>query len=84
MYYPRDVLDYNFRSTKLKHNKRPSSQTSYLPFKYKQMLNDGKAKRKLEDDTKDIYLSIDHLNDGNYIFNIMLDDKVVKSFKLKK
>jgi len=31
-----------------------------------------------------VYLSIDHLNDGTYVFNIMLKNKVVKSFKLKK
>ncbi len=44
------------------------------------MLNEPKEKDK----HKDIYLSIDHLRNGNYIFNIMLHDKVVKSFKLKK
>ena len=48
------------------------------------MLKDGNIKPKDERDPQDIYLSIDHLNDGNYIFNIMLDDKVIKSFKLKK
>lgn len=48
------------------------------------MLKDGKTKRKDYNEHDDIYLSIDHLKDGNYIFNIMLDDKVVKSFKLKK
>jgi hypothetical protein len=31
-----------------------------------------------------VYMSIDHLNDGTYVFNIMLKNKVVKSFKLKK
>ncbi|GAA3574966.1 hypothetical protein GCM10022395_25070 [Snuella lapsa] len=31
-----------------------------------------------------IYLSIDHLKPGKYTFNIMLDNKIVKSFKLKK
>jgi hypothetical protein len=31
-----------------------------------------------------VYLSIDHLNEGTYIFKIMLENKVVKSFKLKK
>lgn len=44
-------------------------------------------KIKMEDETpawQPIYLSIDHLNDGTYVFNIMLENKVVKSFKLKK
>lgn len=44
-------------------------------------------KVKMEDKTPEerpVYLSIDHLNDGIYIFNIMLENKVVKSFKLKK
>ena len=36
------------------------------------------------DNNQSIYLNIDHLKDGEYIFNIMLDNKVVKSFRLKK
>ena len=35
-------------------------------------------------DSKPIYLSIDHLKDGNYKFNFILNNKVVKSIKLKK
>ena len=35
-------------------------------------------------DSKPIYLSIDHLKDGNYRFHFMLNNKVVKSIKLKK
>jgi len=31
-----------------------------------------------------VFLTIDHLKDGNYIFNIMLDNKIIKSIKLKK
>lgn len=31
-----------------------------------------------------IYISIDHLKDGNYVLNIMLNNKVIKSIKLKK
>jgi hypothetical protein len=31
-----------------------------------------------------VYLNIDHLKDGSYVFNIMLNNKIVKSFKLKK
>jgi hypothetical protein len=34
--------------------------------------------------SKPVYLSIDHLKDGNYVFNIMLDNKIIKSIKLKK
>ena len=36
------------------------------------------------DKNQNIYLNIDHLKDGHYVFNIMLDNKVVKSFRLKK
>jgi len=35
-------------------------------------------------ESKPIYLSIDHLKDGNYVFNIMLENKIIKSIKLKK
>ncbi|WP_169786422.1 hypothetical protein [Pseudalgibacter alginicilyticus] len=38
---------------------------------------------KKEDD-QNIYVSIDHLKSGQYVFNITLDNKVVKSFRLKK
>lgn len=31
-----------------------------------------------------IYLSIDHLKEGNYKLNITLKNKVIKSIKLKK
>ena len=36
------------------------------------------------DKNQNIYLNIDHLKDGHYTFNIMLDNKVVKSFRLTK
>lgn len=36
------------------------------------------------EESKPVYLSIDHLKDGNYVFNIMLENKVIKSIKLKK
>ncbi len=37
-----------------------------------------------KEDNQTIYLSIDHLNKGQYIFNIMLDNKVLKSIKIDK
>ena len=45
-----------------------------------------KEKRMNEEskESKPIYLSIDHLKDGNYRFNFMLNNKVIKSIKLKK
>jgi len=39
---------------------------------------------KVINSKQDIYLSIDHLKPGNYILNILLDNKTVKSIKLKK
>lgn len=39
---------------------------------------------KIENKNQNIYLNIDHLKDGNYVFNIMLDNKIIKSIKLKK
>ncbi|WP_165453869.1 hypothetical protein [Hyunsoonleella flava] len=42
------------------------------------------------DKTKDkpqmqhIYLNIDHLKKGNYIFNFMIENKVHKTVKIKK
>jgi hypothetical protein len=35
-------------------------------------------------ESKSVYLSIDHLKDGNYRFNFILNNKVIKSIKLKK
>jgi hypothetical protein len=35
-------------------------------------------------ESKPVYLSIDHLKDGNYRFNFILNNKVIKSIKLKK
>lgn len=40
--------------------------------------------KKIPDNEQHVYLNIDHLKDGNYVFNIMLNNKVIKSFKLKK
>ena len=40
------------------------------------------------DDTQNriqtIYVSVDHLKQGNYIINIMLNDKIIKSIKINK
>ncbi|SFD38368.1 hypothetical protein [Algibacter pectinivorans] len=36
------------------------------------------------DDNQNIYLSIDHLKKGQYLLNIMLNNKIIKSIKLKK
>ncbi|TDY11606.1 hypothetical protein [Meridianimaribacter flavus] len=44
-------------------------------------------KEKLLDEAnndQNIYISIDHLKHGNYIINIMLNDKVVKSVRINK
>jgi len=35
-------------------------------------------------DEEKIYLSIDHLKNGRYILNILLENKIVKSIKIKK
>jgi len=39
---------------------------------------------KNANESQPVFLTIDHLKDGNYIFNIMLDNKIIKSIKLKK
>lgn len=75
---------YKFTNIKLKPIKNPLLTPSTCHLKLHKMLKDGKIKQKEESDPQDIFLSIDHLDDGNYIFKIMLDDKIVKSFKLKK
>ncbi len=40
------------------------------------------------DDTQNsiqnIYVSVDHLKQGHYIINIMLNDKIIKSIKINK
>ncbi|MBB5269203.1 MULTISPECIES: hypothetical protein [Algibacter] len=36
------------------------------------------------DENQNIYLSIDHLKKGQYLLNIMLNNKIIKSIKLKK
>lgn len=47
------------------------------------MLKEKNGKEE-SSESKPVYLSIDHLKDGTYVFNIMLDNKIVKSIKLKK
>ena len=37
-----------------------------------------------KEDNQNIYLSIDHLKKGQYLLNIMLDNKVLKSIKIDK
>ncbi|GAA4302620.1 hypothetical protein GCM10023163_25820 [Aestuariibaculum suncheonense] len=37
-----------------------------------------------KEDNQNIYLSIDHLKKGQYLLNIMLDNKVFKSIKIDK
>jgi len=32
----------------------------------------------------EIYLAIDELKDGNYIFHIVQNDKVIKTFRIEK
>ena len=43
--------------------------------------NDIKA---VSNNKQHIYLSIDHLKDGSYILDIILENKVIKSIALKK
>ncbi len=37
-----------------------------------------------KEDNQNIYLSIDHLKKGQYLLNIMLDNKVLKSIEIDK
>ena len=39
---------------------------------------------KSNKNTRQLYLSIDHLKTGDYTLNIMLNNKIIKSIKLKK
>ena len=39
---------------------------------------------KKAEESQYIYLNIDHLKKGNYLLNITLKNKVIKSIKLKK
>ncbi len=47
------------------------------------MLTD-KNMNAYDKESKPIYLSIDHLKNGNYRFNFTLNNKIIKSIKLKK
>jgi hypothetical protein len=39
---------------------------------------------KIKGNNQHIYLNIDHLKKGEYIFNFMLENKVCKTVKIKK
>ena len=44
----------------------------------------AKEANKNTNNTRQLYLSIDHLKPGDYLLNIMLNNKIVKSIELKK
>ena len=41
-------------------------------------------KEKLPENEEKIYIYIDHLKKGEYVFNIMQDKKTIKSIKISK
>ena len=48
------------------------------------MANTVKSNDNTENKSSKIYLSIDHLKEGNYKLNITLKNKVIKTVKLNK
>ncbi|GGW68642.1 hypothetical protein DFQ11_105154 [Winogradskyella epiphytica] len=39
---------------------------------------------RLSDENQNIYINIDHLKKGSYTINILLNNKIIKSFKVSK
>ena len=44
----------------------------------------NKSNERKTEENQNIYLSIDHLKSGEYILNITLSNKIIKTVKLKK
>lgn len=47
-------------------------------------MQDNKDIKVASKNEQHIYLSIDHLKDGNYTLDIILDDNVIKSITIRK